>query len=318
MEFDEIWTEKYRPRLLKEMIGQKPILDRLQAFVKNKSLTHSIFAGPSGSGKTTAALCIAREFYGDNWHSNFLELNASDTRGIDTIRNQVKDFARTMSLGSIFKIIYLDEADSLTRDAQHALRRTMEKYSRTARFILACNYSSRLLAPIQSRCAVFRFSQLTGDDITEYLKIISKKENVDVEDNAYIAILHLSDGDMRKAINIFQTASILGKKVTEEIVYEATNRADPNAISSMMNDALGGNFMKARDGLLALIIDRGLSGEDIIKEIHNQIYGLEVEEEKKLHLLETLGDYDFRLVEGSNARIQLEALLAKFGVIGKK
>src|SRR3989344_4948958 len=139
-----------------------------------------MFAGPAGSGKTTAALCVAYDLYGDRWKSNLLELNASDERGIDTIRIKVKDFARTISLDKTFKIIYLDEADSLTRDAQHALRRTMEKYSDTARFILACNYSSKIIQPIQSRTAVFRFSQLAESDITKFLRQIAKNESLDL------------------------------------------------------------------------------------------------------------------------------------------
>jgi replication factor C small subunit len=315
---EEIWTEKYRPRMLRDIVGQKHILQRLQAFVDNKSLPHSIFSGPAGTGKTTAALCIARELYGNNWHSNFLELNASDTRGIDTIRVQVKDFARTMSLGSVFKIIYLDEADSLTRDAQHALRRTMERYAKTTRFILACNYSSRLIAPIQSRCAVFRFSQLAAEESVSYLKKIAQEEDIKINEDAYKAILYISEGDMRKAVNVMQTASIIGKKITEKTIYEATNRADPNAISNMVSKAVKGDFMKARDDLLRLMIDRGLAGEDIIREIHSQVFNLDLDDMKKLRLLEALGDYDYRIVEGSNARIQLEAMLAKFGVIGKE
>ena len=312
----EIWTEKYRPRKLNDIEGQKNIVDRLNAFVKNKSLPHCIFSGPSGCGKTTAALCIARELY-DDMHSNFLELNASDTRGIDTIRNQVKDFARTMSIDGDFKIIYLDEADSLTKDAQHALRRTMEKYAKTTRFILACNYSSKLLSPIQSRCAVFRFSNLKKIDIISYLKKISKKENLEIDEKSLNAILHISEGDMRKAINILQTTSIINKKITEKKVYDTTNRAEPNLIKNILSNTLKSDFIKSRNELLNLLIDKGIAGEDIIKEIHNQIFNLDIEDEKKLNMIEILGEYDFRILEGGNPRIQIEALLAKFCNLNK-
>lgn len=308
-----IWTEKYRPEQLRDMIGQKNIIERLETFAKGKSLPHCLFAGPAGCGKTTAALCIAKELYGNSWHGNFLETNASDERGIDTIREKIKDFARTVPLSGLFKIIYLDEADSLTRDAQHALRRMMEKYAGTARFILACNYSSKIIAPIQSRCAVFRFAQLKEDEITEYLKKIAKSEGLVIDEDAYKAVIYVSEGDMRKAINVLQTASVIKGQVTEQSIYAATSRADPLAVRKMINIAIEGNFREARKQLLSLMLEQGLAGEDIIKEIHNQIFDLDIADNRKVQLLEKVGEYEFRLTEGSNARIQLEALLAQFG-----
>ncbi len=311
----EIWTEKYRPEKLSDVIGQKDIVERLQTFVKNKSLPHCLFAGPAGCGKTTAALCIAHELYGDKIKGKFLELNASDERGIDVIRERVKEFARqtTVDTLGLFRIVYLDEADALTKDAQHALRRMMETYAHLCRFILACNYSSKIIAPIQSRCAVFRFSQLNAEEISAYLKKIARSEGVDADEGAYKTIIYVSEGDMRKAINILQTSSILKGKVTEQSVFAATGSADPVAVKKMLNAALEGNFREARRLLLALMLEQGMAGEDIIKEIHNQIYELNVEDKKKIDLLEKAGEYEFRLTEGSNARIQLEALLAQFG-----
>ncbi|MFH0832705.1 MAG: replication factor C small subunit [Candidatus Aenigmatarchaeota archaeon] len=315
---EEIWTEKHRPKRLAEMTGQKNIIDRLEAFVKSRSLPHCLFTGPAGCGKTTAALCIATELFGNNWKSNFLELNASDERGIDTIRVKVKDFARTMPLEGLFKIIYLDEADSLTSDAQHALRRTMERYASIARFILSCNYSNKIIPPIQSRTAVFRFSQLTKDDVEKSLKSIAKKEGVVVDQSALDAIVYLAEGDMRKAINILQTASILKKKIDEETIYSVTSKADPLAVKKMLMLAVEGRFKEARTQLLVLLLERGIAGEDIIKEIHNQILNFEISDEKKIQLIEKVGEYEFRLTEGSNPRIQLEALLAQIGLISKK
>lgn len=314
-EIQEIWTEKYRPKLLSEIVGQKHVIPRLEAFVRGKSLPHCMFTGPAGCGKTTTALCIAREFYENSWHSNFLELNASDERGIDTIRVKVKDFARTVPLSGMFKIIYLDEADSLTKDAQHALRRTMEKYSETARFILACNYSSRIIAPIQSRAAIFRFSQLSEEEITGFLEKIAENENLAVDKDAYKTIVYISEGDMRKAINILQTASILNKKITEDVIFSVTSRADPHAVKKMILTALEGDFRAARKELLSLMMEKGLAGEDIIKEIHSQVLELNVPDARKIQLIEKVGEYEFRLTEGSNARIQLEALLAQFALV---
>lgn len=315
---EEIWTEKYRPKTLGEVVGQEEITKRLESFVKNRSLPHCLFAGPAGVGKTTCALAIAHELFGTHWKSNFLELNASDERGIDTIRVKVKDFARTMPLSGLFKIVYLDEADSLTKDAQHALRRTMENYSATCRFILACNYSSRIILPIQSRTAVFRFSPLKEEDIAGFLKKIATAEKLSVDEKAYKSMVYLSEGDMRRAVNILQTAATLDGAITEEIVYAVTNRADPKEVRSMVEMALNGDFRQTRGQLLKLLYERGLAGEDIIKEIYSQTFSLNIDDEKKLMIIEKIGEYEFRLTEGSNPQIQLEALLAQIALIGKK
>lgn len=318
MRIDEIWTEKYRPKTLKQMLGQAHITERLESFVKNKSLPHCLFAGPAGVGKTTAALCIARELFGSAWNANFLELNASDERGIDTVRTKVKDFARTMPIGSSFKIIYLDEADSLTPDAQHALRRTMERYSNIARFILACNWSSKIIPPIQSRTAVFRFQSLPENEVKQYLKGIARNEKVKIDESALAAIINISEGDMRKAINILQTAAILKSRINKNVIYSVTSHADPQDINKMLDFAISGKFMEARKLLMDLLIKKGLGGEDIIKGIHSQIMSLRIPERKKVELFEKLGEYEFRLTEGSNALIQLEALLAQFLLVKKK
>ena len=163
---DLAWTEKYRPKCLDDVIGQEVIAERLKAFAKSKSFPNMIFAGPAGVGKTTSALALANELYGDKIYEAFIELNASDSRGIDVIRGRVKEFARTMPLSSgLVKIIFLDEADALTPEAQHALRRTMERYSSTTRFIFSANYASKIIEPIQSRCVVLRFRLLNEDDV---------------------------------------------------------------------------------------------------------------------------------------------------------
>ncbi len=313
----EIWTEKYRPKRLGNITGQGHVIDRLGAFVKTRSLPHCLFAGPAGCGKTTAALAIANELYGSAWKASFLELNSSDERGIDTIRIKVKDFARTVPLDGGFKIVYLDEADALTKDAQHALRRTMEKYSSTARFILSCNYSSRIIPPIQSRCAVFRFSPLKEEEMTSFLESITAAESLSADESARKAIIYLSEGDMRKAINILQSASILDKKITQETVYSVTGKAQPEAVREMLAAAMDGNFKESRRMLLALLYEQGLAGDDIIKEIHSQVFGLQIDDARKLALIEKVGEYEFRLTEGSNPRIQLEALLAQFGAVRK-
>ncbi|MFC2143645.1 replication factor C small subunit [Candidatus Aenigmatarchaeota archaeon] len=313
-----IWTEKYRPKKLSEMSGQTHVVKRLENFVKSENLPHCLFVGPAGCGKSTASMCIAHEMYENTWKGNFLELNASDERGIDTVRVKVKEFARTIPIKGGFKIIFLDEADSLTRDAQHALRRTMEKFSATTRFILSANYGSKIIPPIQSRTAVFRFSPLKEDEITSFLDSISKQEKLTIDKGAMETIFYISQGDLRKAINILQSAAIADKKITKDVILSVTSRADPESVKKMMEYALNGKFKEARSSLSELLYDRGLSGDDIIKEIHSKVFDLDINEDSKIRMLEKIGEYEFRLTEGSNPQIQLEALLAQVMMIGKK
>ena len=314
----EVWTEKYRPKRLKDVVNQEEIVERLEAFVKNKNIPNMLFAGPAGVGKTTCALAIAHELYGDKWRQNYLETNASDERGIDTIRHKIKDFASTKPIGNVpFKIAVLDEADALTPEAQQALRRTMENYTNTCRFILIANYSSRIIDPIQSRCAVFRFTPIDPEKSKKYLKEIAKKEKLHIDDKAFDAILYLAEGDMRKAINLLQSAAALGKKITEKTIYDVAAQAKPSDVREMLNLALKGKFMKAREKLYDLLINQGVSGEDLIKEIHKQIYDLEISEESKVKMIQLLGEYEFRLDEGGDPMIQLEAFLAQLMVLEK-
>ena len=316
-EVQEIWVEKYRPRKLSEIVGQSEIVNRLQSFVDKKSLPHLLFAGPAGTGKTTAALCIARELFAEDWRRNTLELNASDERGIDTIRTKVKDYARTRPIGDVpYKLILLDESDALTPDAQHALRRTMEMYTHTARFILDCNYSSRIIEPIQSRCAIFRFRRLSDGEIGTMLERIAGAERLKFDGGAIGAITYLSEGDMRRAINALQAAAALGKRITEKTVYQVKAAVHPQEVKLMLELALAGKLEEARGKLRQLLIDQGLAGEDILQQIHREVFDLKLPEVDKVRLIDRIGEADFRLTEGANERIQLEALLAHFVLVG--
>lgn len=315
----DVWVEKYRPRKLFEMIGQKNIVERLSAYVRTKSMPHMLFAGPAGSGKTTAAIALARELFGDQWRDNLIELNASDERGIDIVRGKVKDFARTAPIGEIsFKVIFLDEADSLTSDAQAALRRTMERYTQTCRFILSCNYSSKIIPPIQSRCAVFRFRPLGEADVRTYLERIAQGEGVEVTDDGFAAVCSLAAGDLRKATNILQVAASVAGKVDQDVVFESTESIRPSEVRDLLTTALGGNFSGARSKLDDLIVKHGLSGEDIIQSIHRTVFDLPVQEDAKIRLVDRVGEAEFRIVSGSSERIQLEALIAHFANEGRK
>lgn len=315
----EIWTEKYRPKTLSDLVGQENIIERLKAYVSTKNVPHLIFAGPPGTGKTTAVLALAHEVFGEHhWSQNFHELNASDERGIGIIRGKIKDFARTAPIGATFKIIFLDEADSLTQEAQAALRRTIERYTHICRFILSVNYSSKIIEPIQSRCAVFRFKPLTGEEIKKYIRKIATKEQLEITSDGLESLIFIARGDMRKAINVLQVGASMNKKITAELLYETSATARPDDVKLLINTALSGNFIAARNQLYDLLITYGLNGEDIIKQIHRSIFDLTIPDEQKIQLIEKIGEVEFRLVEGSNDHIQLESLLAQFALFGKK
>ena len=315
---NEIWTEKYRPKNLDEVVGQKHVTERLKSYVRSGSMPHLLLTGPAGTGKTTCSLALAREFFGDNWRGNFIELNASDERGIDVVRGKIKEFARTAPIGADFKIIFMDEADALTSDAQAALRRTMEKYSGICRFILSCNYSSKIIDPIQSRCAVMRFKPLTQEDIKGYLSRIISEEAIDIESDALDGLVRIAHGDMRRSVNSLQVAASLGKKVDLDLIYQTAGMANPDAVKKMMETALDGNFMQARSQLDDIMINNGLSGQDIIKQMHSSIFDLTVSDYDKVKMIDKCGEVEFRIVEGSNDRIQLEVFIAYLVMVGGK
>jgi len=316
---EDIWIEKYRPKTLDEVVGQEEIIERLKAYAKTKNVPHLIFAGPAGTGKTTSTIALARDTFGDTWKQNFIELNASDERGIGIVRGKIKDFARTAPIGKAkFKIIFLDEADQLTPDAQAALRRTIEKHTHICRFILSVNYSSKIIEPIQSRCTVFRFRPIKADDTKKYMRKIASNEKLEITPDGLEALIFISRGDMRKAINVLQVGASINKKITAELLYETSATAKPEDVKTLINSALTGNFMAARNQLYDLLIRYGLSGEDLIKQIHHAIFDLAIPEETKIILIEKTGETEFRLTEGSNEQIQLEALLARFVYEGGK
>ena len=308
----EIWAEKYRPKKLDKVVGQDDVVDKLKGFVKSKNMPHLIFAGPAGVGKTTCALAMARELYGKNWKSNFLELNASDERKIETIRTKVKDFARTMPLGDVpFKIILLDEADALTKDAQQALRRIMESYASTCRFILSCNFSSKIIPPIQSRCAIFRFKPLSFNEVKEYVKRIERGEKIKVEENALEELYEISNGDLRMITNILQSCAAITKTIKKKDIYQMAGIVEVD-IKPLIKKAIEGKMDELKKILLELMYERGLSGLDIVKKISNEIINSKLKEEDKLYLMEKIGDAEFRIMEGSDEYIQLLALLSHF------
>jgi len=314
----EIWTEKYRPRKLTEIKGQNEIMSRLTAFVANKNMPHLMFSGPAGVGKTTAALAIAHELYGDTWKDNILELNASDARGIDVIRGAVKDFARTRAVEDVpFKIIYLDESDALTKEAQDALRRIMEDYVQTTRFILSCNYSSKIITPIQSRCAIFRFKSLPKETVESVLMKVAESEGMEMTKGAVELIYEASEGDMRKAENLLQACAATCNKIDERSVSTIVSFAEPKEIEAVVKLSLEGKFLDAKKKLTDVMLAHGLSGIDVIKQIQKEVWNLKLDEKIKIELIRICGEIEFRMVEGANEFIQLSALLAEFAAVCK-
>jgi replication factor C small subunit len=318
-----MWVEKYRPKNLNEIVDLHDIVESLKAFMKRpKTMPHLLLAGIPGTGKTTAALCIARELFGENWKTFTLELNASDERGIDTVRDRIKDFSRysRAAFGNVpFALIILDESDQMTGPAQTALRRIMETSSRTCRFILICNQSGKIIEPIQSRCAIFRFSKLDRKAMVDHLEYIAKNENVILATEAAERIVEYSEGDLRHAINALQTASVYKEGIVDEkTVLNVIGEASPKQVQLMLNKALNGDFVEARKMMYELIGTYGFSGSEIVRQMQRELFKISyITPEQKAELANIIGEYDYRLTQGANSDIQLSALLAQFSKVGK-
>lgn len=312
-----MWVEKYRPKTLTDVLGQDHIVNRLQAFVHEKSkMPHFLFAGPAGVGKTSSALALARDIFGDSFSENYKELNASDERGIKIVREDIKNYASIApSFGAPFRILVLDEADNMTSDAQQALRRTMEKYKKI-RFILIANYSSKIIPPIQSRTAVFRFRPIADKLIEEKIKKICQTESITVSDSAVKSLIEISSGDMRQLLNLLQACSIITNNVSEDVVNDIAGKADPNEVKKIINIIVNKKlegFQEARQRMRSLLYTVGISGKDLIGQINSSLLKMNnIQNNLLIEMIKIVSEIDFRLTEGANEEIQLTYLLSQF------
>ena len=318
-----MWVEKYRPTKLDQVINQTEIVKGLKNLIKNSSeIPHMLFAGSAGVGKTTTGLCIARELLGQDWQRNTLELNASDERGIKMVRERVKEFAAVMKLASSnniddkpFRIIILDEADEMTAEAQTALRRIIEDSSKTTRFIIICNYLSKIIEPIQSRCVVFHFTRLARQDVIDYLKTICEKEGVQYEERALSQIYDSTLGDLRHSINVLQAAAGMGT-VSVANVTASIGLSGKAKVGEIIKLALGGKFNDARVKLMELTSVYGMSEADFLKYANQESYDMKLDNLDEFAAL--MAEYDYRMAIGAHPEIQLSALLAQLGRLGIK
>ena len=312
-----MWVEKYRPSKLSDVVDQDEIIGSLGSLLKNQAeMPHLLFSGSAGVGKTTVALCISKQILGDRWRDHTLELNASDERGINMVRERVKRFSRYAALDSEipFKIIILDEADEMTSDAQTALRRIIEDTAKFCRFILIANNISKIISPIQSRCAVFKFTAIPEKNTISHLKLIAKKEKIKADDKGLKAISEYSGGDLRHAINLMQAVASLGN-ISEANVKASAGLTKTTDVGDVLKLALDGKLANARNKMIELIKVYGMSESDFLKYINAAVFS--TKNDKMSEIIEIIAKYDYRILVGSNPEIQLSAMLAELGKLGK-
>ena len=311
-----MWVEKYRPAKLSEIVNQTEIIGSLEALIANPAdMPHLLFSGSAGVGKTTAAICISRQVLGENAKEYTLELNASDERGIGMVRDRVKTFSRFAGMSEApFKLIILDEADEMTNDAQTALRRIIEDTAKYCRFILIANNISKIIDPIQSRCATFKFTSIPEEDVISRLAEIAKKEKVKADKKGLKEIYDYSEGDLRHAINLMQATASLGD-ITEENVKASAGLTKTSDVDVVLKMALAGKITDAREKMIELIKVYGMSESDFLKYLNAAVFKSKHESLSKI--LESIAKYDYRILVGANPEIQLSALLAELGAIEK-
>lgn len=311
-----MWVEKYRPSKLSEIVNQKEVIGSLEALIKDPTdMPHLMFSGSAGVGKTTTALCISRQILGEYAKDYTLELNASDERGIGMVREKVKKFSRFAGMVDVpFKIIILDEADEMTSDAQTALRRIIEDTAKFCRFILIANNISKIIDPIQSRCATFKFTSIPEEDVINHLENIAKKEKVKTDKKGLKAIYDYSEGDLRHAINLMQATASIGE-ISEENVKSSAGLTKTSDVDIVLKMALSGKIVDAREKMIELTKVYGMSESDFLKYLNSAVF--KTKHDNISDILEVIAKYDYRILVGANPEIQLTAMLAELGKLEK-
>lgn len=307
------WVEKYRPRTLDDVAAHGEIISTVKRLTEQNRLPHLLFYGPPGTGKTSTVLAVARQMYGTSIQSMTLELNASDDRGIDVVRQEIQDFASTRTIFSNkFKLIILDECDAMTKDAQMALRRVMEKYTRNARFCLICNYVSKIIPAIQSRCTKFRFAPLAPEFVRPRLEHVIANEGVSMGPGGLEALIQLGGGDMRRSLNILQSCHMAFPSVDEDAVYTCTGNPQPQDIEQVVTWLFNEPFNTAFNRVLELQTTKGIAMADIVRELHPWVFKVELPQAARIELVEALAETEYRLAFGTNEKLQLGGLIGAF------
>lgn len=311
------WVEKYRPQTLDDLISHKDILSTIQRFINEEKLPHLLFYGPPGTGKTSTILASAKQLYKDKeFNSMVLELNASDDRGIDVVRGPILSFASTRTIFKKgFKLVILDEADAMTQDAQNALRRVIEKFTENTRFCLICNYLSKIIPALQSRCTRFRFGPLSPEQMMPRLEHVIQQESINITADGRKAIVTLSAGDMRRSLNILQSTSMAYGEVTEETVYTCTGHPLRSDIANILDWSLNKDFTTAYKQILQLKTLKGLALQDILTEVHLLVHRVDFPAAVRMGLLVKLADVEHRLASGPDEKIQLSSMVAAFQAV---
>ncbi|KAH8389492.1 hypothetical protein KR200_011854, partial [Drosophila serrata] len=310
-------VEKYRPSGLDDLISHEEIISTITRFISRKQLPHLLFYGPPGTGKTSTILACARQLYTpQQFKSMVLELNASDDRGIGIVRGQILNFASTRTIFcDTYKLIILDEADAMTNDAQNALRRIIEKYTENVRFCVICNYLSKIIPALQSRCTRFRFAPLSPEQMMPRLEKIIEAEAVEVTEDGKRALLTLAKGDMRKVLNVLQSTTMAFDKVTEDNVYKCVGYPSKQDVERILKALIAGaSLEQSYQAIEDAKHSRGLALEDVITELHLIVMRLELPMSTMNTLIIKLAQIEERLAKGCTESVQTAALLAAFTI----
>lgn len=310
-----MWVEKHRPESLDDIVGNEEIVASLQEWAETGECPHVLLYGPPGTGKTALTTAFAKDFYGDDWRGNFMEMNASDDRGIDIVRDQIKTYAKQGTTGGYpFKILFLDEADALTKEAQQALRRVMEDYSDNTRFFLSCNWLGQLRDPIQSRCAPFNVSPLSVKQVRGILRDIADKEGVECSDESLDAIAESTGGDARSAIMALQAAST-GDRITEDSIEAVTGIVDQGLIETAVQEAMAGNLDEAQKIVHVDLLKEGVDSQTLANGFVKVLKKVDIPEDSRIKAFDKLGEAEWRATQGANPHVQWSAFIAHLCIV---